>query len=445
MARRTAVIGAGPAGCYAAHLLQQQGREVVLYEQAKSVGGRTTSWHDQGWVVDSGAGFFTNFYPTLWGLITKLGLEGEITNLSRSNALTDGEKVADFTLGSTASFANFTFLGTRAKLSMAMQTALIFAKYRHLDLSSAASLAPFDDASVRDDAVKRVGERAYQYLVRPGIEPFWFFSCESISRSLMLALQAKAATARFYTFRQGMNFVCTKLAANLDVRTGVTVDHIKPSGAKFKITGATLADGPEHIYDEVIVATTGSVAAKITAGLDERIVPDTVRSFLKSQTYVPNTHLVFVIDKGVKLPKMSCLLPCGPKDHRVAGLNFNSHKLQTRGEARSGQEAISVYLTAEESKATLGMSERDLYTHAWRLARELSPDLPLRAEPLQMIQRREAIPIHAVGRYRAAAEVGKQQKGPLVFAGDYLSTATVDGAMRTGYEAAHALDQRVTI
>jgi len=328
---------------------------------------------------------------------------------------------------------------------MAMQTALIFAKYRHLDLSSAASLAPFDDASVRDDAVKRVGERAYQYLVRPGIEPFWFFSCESISRSLMLALQAKAATARFYTFRQGMNFVCTKLAANLDVRTGVTVDQIKPSGAKFKITGATLADGPEHTYDEVIVATTGSVAAKITAGLDERIVPDTVRSFLKSQTYVPNTHLVFVIDKGVKLPKMSCLLPCGPKDHRVAGLNFNSHKLQTRGEARSGQEAISVYLTAEESKATLGMSERDLYTHAWRLARELSPDLPLRAEPLQMIQRREAIPIHAVGRYRAAAEVGKQQKGPLVFAGDYLSTATVDGAMRTGYEAAHALDQRVAI
>lgn len=443
MKRRTAVIGAGPAGSYAAHLLQQKGREVVVYEQAKTVGGRTAAWNEQGWVVDSGAGFFTNFYPILWSLIEKLNLSHEVTQLSRCNALTDGTKTVDFTLGSPASFARFPLLTAGSKLRMALQTAFIIAKYGRLNLSSPASLAPWDDVSVRDDAVHRLGERAYQYLVRPGIEPFWFFSCENISRSLMLALQAKAATAKFYTFKQGMNFICTRLASDLDVRTGITASSIQASGSRFIIRGDGLPDGPQHAFDEVVIATTGNVASRLVSGLDESLVPEKLRKFLDSQTYVQNTHAVYLVENRARLPKISTLLPCGPKNHRVAGVNFNSYKQQTRDASQMDHEAVSVYLTAAESAATSTWAEADLYRHMWSLARTLVPQLPEHAKPLQIIRRQNAIPLHEVGRYRAAAEVAKVQKAPIVFAGDYLATATVDGAFHSGFEAACNLEARV--
>ena len=145
MTKRVAVIGAGPAGCYAAYLLRKQGLEVTLFEASPHIGGRTHSWQHQGWVIDSGAGFVTNFYTMLWPLIKELGLAQEMTTLSRSNALTNGQQTVDFTVGSIGSFLSFPFLGAGAKTRMAGQAALITARYQKLDLSRPETLANCDD------------------------------------------------------------------------------------------------------------------------------------------------------------------------------------------------------------------------------------------------------------------------------------------------------------
>jgi len=50
-----------------------------------------------------------------------------------------------------------------------------------------------------------------------------------------------------------------------------------------------------------------------------------------------------------------------------------------------------------------------------------------------MIGRQEAIPVHAVGRYRKAALFKEEQRGrALQFCGDYLATATIEGAIASG-------------
>jgi predicted NAD/FAD-dependent oxidoreductase len=62
-----------------------------------------------------------------------------------------------------------------------------------------------------------------------------------------------------------------------------------------------------------------------------------------------------------------------------------------------------------------------------------------------MVRRAEAIPVHAVGRYRQAAAFKREQSSgdsPILFCGDHLATATVDGAMASGYAAADALLSR---
>lgn len=50
--------------------------------------------------------------------------------------------------------------------------------------------------------------------------------------------------------------------------------------------------------------------------------------------------------------------------------------------------------------------------------------------------------MHAVGRYREAVAFQQQQLQPgraVYFCGDYLATATIDGAIATGQAAAGAL------
>jgi predicted NAD/FAD-dependent oxidoreductase len=435
MSRSTAVIGAGPAGCLAAHLLQRAGRKVVLFEKAPVIGGRTTSWHEQGWVVDSGAGFFTNFYPNLKPLLSRLGLSDEVVQLSRSNSLTDGRAIVDFTLGSVMSFARFKFLSPAEKLRLALQTALIAVKYHNLKMSDPETLASLDDLSIKEDAIARVGENAYHFMVRPGIEPFWYFSCDVVSRALMLALQAQAVTARFFAFHGGMNVVCQRLAEGLEARTSTAVTGIAQQGTRFVIQTADKSE----LFDEVVVATTGTAASQLCASLDHKVVPKMIAHFLSTQSYVPNVHAAFLVNDRSKIPNMGALFPCGPGQNPVAAINFNSFKNQKRPKESMGQEIVSIFLSANESRAVRGLGKEELFKHAWTLGRRLCPHLPESAEPLQLIQRDEAIPVHAVGRYRMAAEVHKQQRGPVVFAGDYLTCATVDGALRSGAAAVRAL------
>lgn len=432
--RTTAVIGAGPAGCAAAHALARAGRQVVLFEAADEVGGRTRTWRDGELRVDSGAGFFTNFYPTLWPLLRALALEDRIQTLSRSNFLVHEGRRAELTLGSVRSFATFPLLSWRAKSRMAAQTALITARYHRLDLSIPETLCALDDESVAQDAVRRLGEELYQIIVRSGIEPFWYFSCEQVSRALALALHARAATARFYTLRDGMDLVCRTLVRDVEVRTGAPVGPIQRDGGRFLLRWPR----GEEAFDDLVVATTASVARELTAGLTGDELSPGTRRFLETQTYVPNVHAAFRVRRSDCPPGVSALFPCGPGLRRLAALAFNSHKHQS-GSALDGEEIVSVFLSASESQSMLERPTDEVNAHAWALARELCPELPASAVPFRMVTRREAIPVHAVGRYRLAARVHAEQRGPLVFAGDHLATATVDAALRTGFRAARLL------
>jgi predicted NAD/FAD-dependent oxidoreductase len=134
---------------------------------------------------------------------------------------------------------------------------------------------------------------------------------------------------------------------------------------------------------------------------------------------------------------MSALFPCGPGVQPVAALSFHGPKGQRAGD----REVMSVFLGEAESRRCRLLDDTALYAHARALADQLLPGVAAGAEPFALVRRDEAIPVHAVGRYRMAAALERQQSGPVVFAGDYLATATVDGALRTGLAAAAALER----
>ena len=63
--QKIAVVGAGPAGAAAAYYLNKNGYEVCVFDKESKPGGRTLGYEDERIRLDTGAGFFTNFYHCL--------------------------------------------------------------------------------------------------------------------------------------------------------------------------------------------------------------------------------------------------------------------------------------------------------------------------------------------------------------------------------------------
>lgn len=430
VSKRIAVIGAGPAGCTAAFEAARTGREVVLFEKETSVGGRTRSHRSGGHVLDTGAGFFTNFYPRLKSYNKELALENDVVRLSRQNVLIAGEITAPLALGSPLSFLRFPLIDGADKLRMIWRTIGRTLRYRRMDLANPAALAGLDTQSIAEDARRTLGEQAYQYLVRPGIEPFWYFSCEKVSQALYIGLQAKAADAVFYTYRSGMDVFCQTLANKVELRTGLGVTSIHPEKNRFRIT----YPGGKDVFDEVLIATTANVAEKLVSEMPDTLVTPEQKNFLQSQEYTSNVLTSFRLPSGL-LPDSDTRIPCGPGENSVAAITVNSDK-----RSGSAEDLLTIYFRGEIAKELLRTNKKTTFDRALSLARKVDrrlENLPL--QPFHLVQRERAIPVHSVGRYRTSANFLDMQKGPIVFAGDYLSTATVEGAIQTGQQAVAAL------
>jgi oxygen-dependent protoporphyrinogen oxidase len=122
----------------------------------------------------------------------------------------------------------------------------------------------------------------------------------------------------------------------------------------------------------------------------------------------------------------------------VAAIGFHARKHAAGGTA-PGHDFVSVYLSDPAARARPGSTPEAVAAEAWKQARDLHAGLPEAAEPVEVFSRPRAIPVPAPGRYRGAARFLAAQRPPLVFAGDHLATATIEGALHTGRHAARRL------
>ncbi len=459
--QRVAIIGAGPAGSAAANALLKKGFEVVLFEKSSYIGGRSYSHRDQGFVLDTGAGFVTNFYHRLFKLAKQGGFSTLFQPISRVTGLVKEGELATLGIGSASSFFRFPWVSFTEKLKMVGWGAAITKRRRHLDIAAADTLSKYDKGSIAGYIKKKLGDNVYHYFIRPGIEPFWYFSCDEASEALIRGLTAHAAGASFYALPEGIDQICSELVKGAELRTGCAVSHLSVEGDRVSVGYQRTSSEASEVsqiqseeserFDHIVVATTASVASGLSKHLPSLWFTEEQRRFLEEQRYASNIHAAFRVDQRVEKSDMSSVFPCGPGEHPVAAVSFVSAKqVGTRqrrapkGEegGQEGGELISVYLSHKESEKRLNETEASIYAFCWAHARALYPALPETYTPFHLSRRAEAIPIPKPGHYRAADAFVKAQahsSAPVRFCGDYLSTATLEGAIASGLKAAQEI------
>lgn len=66
------VVGSGLAGLTAALKLSEKGKSVIVLEMNNVIGGRTSSWDEDGMLVESGLHRHIGYYKALPKLLKKL-------------------------------------------------------------------------------------------------------------------------------------------------------------------------------------------------------------------------------------------------------------------------------------------------------------------------------------------------------------------------------------
>ena len=185
-----------------------------------------------------------------------------------------------------------------------------------------------------------------------------------------------------------------------------------------------------EVFDRIVVATTGTIAHQISKGA--RLAP-LVREFLTTQRYASNIHICFRIPTLSDPPVEGSIFPCDSEKRLLAAISFHRAK---QPQYDKEEELVSIYLSDDGARKWMDSSDEALADFAWAKARAYCPVLPEHAEIFSIHRRKEAIPVHSVGRYKLAAAAKEAQgESRIQFCGDYWASATIEGAIATAQDA----------
>ncbi len=423
MAKRIAVVGAGPAGVTAAHHLQGAGHRVTVLERTDVVGGRTHTEHlgDGHW-LDTGAGWLAGFYPDTLALLDELGLRDRLLRplslRGGGDLLLDGRLVP--APNSVARILRSPLVGARDKARFVAYVAGLLARQPG-DLR----VRRRDDAVTALAELAPIGAAARDRIVRPNFEGPFFARLESMSAALVRSWLRCLSVGSFFQVDGGMDRPWREIADRLDVRTGVAVERIERRGPSVELS---TPDGTETLRRR------GGRGAGAGGGADRRrerppggAGGGSLRPARARVRRPPSPR------RGARSDGTCSRTSSSPPSSRGTGATAVGAGCRRVGSGRS------CALPAAASGPLLELSEQEATQRLWTEASRLHPGLlPLaEADIVHLVRWEHAVPDVGVGYYARLA--GLAQAPPIVFAGDWLQQPCVEGAVRSGLEAARLL------
>jgi len=423
-----AVVGAGPAGLTAAYRLQKAGHTVEVLEARTQVGGRTYAEHlGPGHHCDTGAGWLATFYTHTLKLFEEVGYS-DLYLLPRTvrgaaDLLIDGKLYPwPFRGPSVAASALLTpedKLRYDAYVDHLMQ---IQSSHLHPDLA-------YDIRSAAEEFAP-LGERVMDIVLRSMFEGPWFTRFDTLSAAHVRLWLCAVQDGFFYQVKEGMDAPWLQLAEQLTIRTKEPVQSVQVGAQGVKLTTGS---GVEW-YDGVVLAVPAPAAVQLLAQQPE-LAPD----WLREVKYAPQVRIYAARHCADDAHFGVHLLPPGD----LFSVEFYSGRHGAWGACPKDWQWVLLCTYGPTCAKFLHRDQDEVIRELWSQAEAITPGLfPLQeADVIHYHHWEHAVPVMAPGRYRQLAAF--QQKPPVVFAGDWMNEACVEGAVRSGEAAAAVFEQRI--
>ncbi|EPZ16266.1 hypothetical protein M622_13640 [Thauera terpenica 58Eu] len=428
------VIGGGPAGCAAAYTLGKQGHEVMLFEAADKVGGRTKQLHRDGFNLGTGALFLMGgIYPRTFALLRELGVADKVVPWAGAAELQDNDdaryRVSFVNLLSYLKIPTLTF-GDRLKIASAGLRLLL--SRQAANPFDSADLARYDTKEDLESWSRRnLGDRAHEYIVRPIMDFLYAVPASWLSLPFPLSIIKQANKMALSVPPEGIGQVSEWLVAgarNTTVRLATAVDEVERRGERY----AVFAGGEWHEADGLVLATESFVAARLMAGfIDQRVY-----TTLMETPYTEYAHVQIGYAKNPwpNYP-VDIVMPVGYGETR----NIGAMVLQSRrhpGSVPPGGEAVGVYFN---TPPLAHLSDDDIRREAVEGAMRAFGPAP---EPsfVHLFRYEKGLTIAGPGHYERLEAIYDKMPPRVCLAGDYFSQAGVEAAVFSGERAALKLD-----
>ena len=429
------VIGGGPAGCAAAYTLRKAGHEVRLFEAADCVGGRTKQLKRDGFNLATGALFLMGgIYPRTMALLKEMGVHSKLLPWSGAAQLQDKDDSRyPVSFVSLPSYANIPVLTLGDKLKLLKTGVRLLLSPGAKNPFNGSQLATFDKGeNLEEWSRKNIGDRAYEYIVRPIMDFLYAVPPSWLSTPFPIAIIQQAYKMQLSVPPGGIGQVSDwfiEHSKGAQIHLSTRVERVEKSGSGYKVT----AKGEAYEADGLVVATEAFVAADL---LKDFITPATSKKLMETP-YTDYAHVAIGYDKNP--------WPHFPADIGMPGVlgetrNVGAIVLHSRRHPSSvpqGGEVAGVYFN---TPPLAHMSDEDIKREAVEAATRAFGAAP---EPkfVHLFRYDRGLTIAKPGHYGTLDSVHREMPRGVTLAGDYFSQAGVEAAVFSGELAALTLEK----
>lgn len=431
--RKLIVVGGGPAGCAAAYTAMKHGYDVRLFEAAASVGGRTRQLRREGFNLGTGALFLMGgIYPRTMSLLKEMDRYQQLIPWSGSAELADddGQRYR-IRFDSLLSFLRLPVLGITDKLRTAFEGLKLMLSAGPSNPFNGSELARFDRGENLETWTRqRLGERAYEYLMRPIMDFLYAVPLRELSTPFPKAIIQQAYKLGLSVPPEGIGQVSEWLIDRIpadQIHVSCPVERLERNGEGWTVT----ANGKTYHADGLVLATEAFTAAWLLKGF----ISDDAESRLIGTPYTEYAHVAIAYEKDPwpDYP-VDMVLPVGMGGVRDVGA-LVLHGRRSPSSVPHGGQAVGVYFN---TPPLAGMSDEDIEREALKQVHLAFGEAP---EPsfTQLFRYDKGLTIAKPGHYASLDAVRGLLPANLRLAGDYFSQAGVEAAVFSGERAMQEL------
>jgi len=424
------------AGLTAAYRLSRAGWSVRVFESGPEIGGRTTTVHRNGYLIDTAASVAATSYASYNALVRELGLEPSLVRVAPGVGIFRAGTIhvvrTDRLLRS--------LIKTRVIPSGAKPRAIrlgidvLRAKVRgQLDFAAMHKSAPLDTEDARGYARRVLNGELEEYLCGPIVRSMLLANPHTVSKVELFSGVANIFTGDLAALRGGVARLPQALASHLDVSLSAPVRRVSscPDHVEVEVSAGDSSEGVQR-FDTAVIATPLPVAARIHA---EHAA---IGSLARGLSY---TRAITVAIGTRRRPLCDALLVQMPpsEDPDIALIFLDHNKCADR--APAGRALFSVQWEASASRASMTWSDEQIVERTLATLHRVFPELEGAPEFAYVTRWTHALPLTRVGAYRRISEcvAGLDPAHRIQFAGDYLSCAGQNTAVDSGTKAADNL------